>query len=334
MTNVSFRRSASQGVPSLSRRSFLGATAGLSVLAVTGCSASGKQESFPSRSVELVNPFAAGGSHDAHARAIGSTAKPVFKQPVQVSIRDGGGGTIGADYVANKAKADGYTMLLGDPGSVLIQPLIQSVSYSRDDLSAVAQIDESPIVFVSLPKAPWNSLDELLEAAKKDPGSISYGAGPRFGNDQMAVELLVDETGVDLKHVPIDGGGNVYRATLAGDVEVGALFPASVTKDIIEGRLKPLAVTGNERVPGLDDVPTCAELGYPVEWLMFRTIFVAADTPDDRQKALADRFESLLQEKKFLELLESMGEQPGFLRGQELSDKLDRIAERVSKIVA
>ena len=319
---------------SMGRRSFLALTGAVLLGSQASCMGdNAAAEQFPARALELVNPFPAGGSHDAHARAIGSLGKDAFGQNLQVSIRSGGGGTIGASYVAKQAKPDGYTMMLGDPASVIVQPLTQDVNYSSVDLAPIAQIDESPIVFVTLPDSPWNNLQDLVNAAKDKPGTITYGAGPRFGNDQLAVELLVRETQIDLKHVPIDGGGNVYRATLAGDVQVGAVFPASVTKDLAEGRLKALGVTSDQRVPGLDNIPTCKEQGVDVEWLMFRTIFVPAATTAERQDVLAKSFTELVDDPKFVDLLEALGERPGLLTGEALREKLGSVNESLTALI-
>jgi tripartite-type tricarboxylate transporter receptor subunit TctC len=289
-------------------------------------------EAFPLRAIELVNPFPAGGSHDAHARAIASVGKAAFGQPVQVSIRSGGGGTVGAGYVAKQAKPDGYTVMLGDPGSVIIQPITQKSSYSAADLVPIAQIDESPIIIVALPDAPWNTLQELVAAAEAKPGTITYGAGPRFGNDQFAVELLSKEAAVDFKHVPIDGGGNVYRATLAGDVDFGVVFPASAAKDLAEGRLKALGVSSSARLPLLD-TPTFTEQGVNAEWLMFRTIFAPAKTDPARQKELADGFVKIGQDKTFADLLTALGETPSVITGDELIAKLAKDTERITAMV-
>jgi tripartite-type tricarboxylate transporter receptor subunit TctC len=321
----------------LGRRSFL-LLSGALALSTAACSDGGAgsaaaEEDFPTRAIELVNPFPAGGSHDAHARAIGSIGKDAFGQPIQVAIRSGGGGTIGASYVAKQAKPDGYTIMLGDPGSVIIQPLTQKVSYTTADLAPIAQIDESPIVLVTLPDSPWNTLQDLIDAAKAKPGTITYGAGPKYGNDQLGVELLTDAAGIELKHVPIDGGGNVYRATLAGDVQLGAVFPASATKDLAEGRLKALGVTSQERIPGLDKVPTCKEQGVDVEWLMFRTVFVPAKTPQSRQDALAKSFEKLGSDPKFVALLTALGETPAILTGDALRTKIKQVNDRLAALI-
>lgn len=301
-------------------------------LSLSACSATDAGE-FPTRPLELVNPFPAGGSHDAHARAIASSAEPHFGQQVQVAIRSGGGGTIGADFVVNQAQPDGYTMMLGDPGSTIIQPLIQDVNYTTDDLRPVAQIDEAPIVFVALPDAPWDDMAGLVADAQQRPEEILYAAGPLYGNDQMAVEMLQNVADVRLRHVPTDGGGNVYRATLAGDVQVGVLFPASVENDLKDGTLKALGVTSSERLPGLEDVPTLIEQGFDVDWQMFRVVYVPADTPDDTVEVLADSYEALLADETFAQLLVDMGEVPGFLRGEELEQKLATTREEIEEIV-
>lgn len=305
-------------------------------LMLAGCSmesSAGAVSDFPERPVELVNPWAAGGSHDAHARAIASEINDFLGQPMTVSIKDGGAGALGATAVAKQSNPDGYTLLLGDQTSVIARPLAEELPYTWEDLRPVAQINDSPIVITVPGDSPFNTIEDFVAAAKAEPGSLQYGSVTGLGPDQIPVELMLKDAGIQVGHVPFEGGGPSYRAVLAGDVDMAPLFPATISKDVEEGRLKALAVTSPERVAGLPDVPTLKESGIDVDWEMFRTVFAPSDTPDAVVEALADDFEKLADSKGFRGIIEGLGEEVEFLRGEELEQRVRSDAESLESLI-
>lgn len=304
-----------------------------SVLAGCDASSSAGSASFPQRPVELVNPWPAGGSHDAHARAIASELPEFLGQPMNVSIKSGGAGAIGATTVAHQVQPDGYTLLLGDQTSVMARPMVEELSYTWEDFRPVAQINDSPIVITVPGDSSHDSIEEFVAAAEENPGELHYGSVTGLGPDQIPVEMMIDETGIDLTHVPFEGGGPSYRAVLAGDVDMAPLFPSTVTEDVQEGRLKALAVTSAERLPSMPDVPTLQESGIDVDWEMFRTVFAPADTPDDVVDSLADDIEELAQSKGFREIVDGLGEEVEVLRGQELDKRIEADAHALESLV-
>lgn len=308
---------------------------GLSMLLLAGCAGatSATGEDFPQRPVELVNPWAAGGSHDAHARAIASEVEQFLGEPMTVSIKDGGAGAVGSTEVAKKAKPDGYTLLLGDQTSVMARPMAEELAYTWEDFRPVAQINDSPIVITVPGSSPFDTIEDFIRTARENPGKLQYGSVTGLGPDQIPVELLLQDAGIDVTHVPFEGGGPSYRAVLAGDVDMAPLFPAAVTKDVEEGRLKALAVTSPERIPGLPDVPTLKESGIDVEWEMFRTVFAPRDTPDEIVKSIANAFEALAEDPGFRKVIEGLGEEVEYLRGDELERRVESDAESINQLV-
>jgi tripartite-type tricarboxylate transporter receptor subunit TctC len=303
----------------------VGVVLAAAALLVSGCStaaSSNAAEDFPQRPVELINPWAAGGSHDAHARAIAAEITDELGQPMQVSIKEGGAGAVGAAHVAHNVAPDGYSLLLGDQTSVIARPMVEEVPYSWQDFTPVAQINDSPIVLVVPGNSPYDTIDDFVEAARSNPGTVTYGSVPGLGPDQIPVELLLREADIDVRHVPFEGGGPTYRAVLAGDIDMAPLFPSTVTKDLREGRLKALAVTSSKRHPGLPDVPTLRESGYSVEWEMFRTVFAPKGTPDPVVETLADDFGALANSDKFTKIINGLGEEVELLRGEELDQRV------------
>ena len=304
-------------------------------LLLTGCGAASPNEAseFPQRPVELVNPWAAGGSHDAHARAIASEISDVLGQPMTVSIKSGGAGAVGATAVAKQSKPDGYTLILGDQTSVMARPMAEELSYTWEDFRPVAQINDSPIVITVPGNSPYSTIQDFVDAAKAMPGELQYGSVTGLGPDQIPVELLLKDADIEVTHIPFEGGGPSYRAVLAEDVDMAPLFPAAVSKDVKEGRLKALAVTSPERIPGLPDVPTLQESGFDVEWEMFRTVFAPKDTPDAVVEALADDFAELAESDGFHKIIEGLGEEVEFLSGDELEARVKSDAASLDSLV-
>lgn len=311
-------------------------TLGVVVLAIGSlllAACGGQAGAFPQRPVELVNPWPAGGSHDAHARVVASSVADHLGQPMLVSIKSGGGGAVGAGFVANDAAADGHTVLLGDQTSVIVRPLLEDVHYTWEDFRPIAQINDSPILFVVPADRPWQTLEEYVEAARDDPGAVNYGSVAGLGPDQIPVELMRLEAGIDLRHVPFEGGGPAYRALLAEDVDMSPLFPATVRQDVEDGRLRALAVTSPERLDEFPDVPTLTELGYDIQWAMFRTVFAPADVPDEAAEQLADAIEATAADEGFVTLIERLGESVEVVTGEELEARVEREAEVLRQLV-
>lgn len=315
------------------RRAAASLVAAGALVVVTACGGGGADGDFPTRPVELVNPWAAGGSHDAHARAISSEIQDALGQPMTVSIKDGGAGAVGATAVARQARPDGYTLLLGDQTSVIARPLAEQLEYAWDDFRPVAQINASPIVLTVPEDSPFDTIDEFLDAAQADPGGLNYGSVTGLGPDQIPVELMLQQTGTELTHIPFEGGGPSYRAVLAGEIDLAPLFPAAVTQDIREGRLKALAVTSPERIDSMPDVPTLMESGIDVDWQMFRTVFAPVETPDEVVDALVEAFEELAQSQGFLDIIEGLGEEVELLTGDELQERFETDAAALESLV-
>lgn len=300
------------------------------VLLSVGCSSTAS--SYPERPVELINPWGAGGSHDAHARVIASDMGEHLGKPMTVSVKEGGGGAIGAGFVA-QSEADGYTLLLGDQSSVIIRPMLEKLPYNWEDFTPIFQFNDSPIIFVTPNDRPWDNLEEYVEAAKANPGEVTYGSVAGLGPDQVPIELFRLEADIELKHIPFSGGGDSYQSILSGDIDASPLFLATVKKDLEEGRLRALAVTSSERLEELPDVPTFMELGYDVEWAMFRTVFGPKEMDPETVKKLEESFIKLVEDDEMKKNIGNLGEKINYLTGQELSDRITREAEVLEELI-
>jgi tripartite-type tricarboxylate transporter receptor subunit TctC len=287
---------------------------------------------FPTKPVRLIIPYPPGGSHDAHARAFASVMEPYLNQPMLAVIRSGGGGSVGANFVANSAP-DGYTLILGDQQSILVKPLLEDLPYSPQSFVPVGRINYSPLLITVKSDSPWKSLKDLITDAKKRPSKISFGGVPGLGVDQIAMELLSLESGAQFKFVPFSGGGPVWQAFLGGHIEVSAAFASTVTPYLSKGEVRVLAVTAPDRLPQLPDLPTMKEQGFDASFAMFRMIFAPAKTPPDVLAKLRAAFDKGVNDKSFQSMVKRMGERVIYMSGKDAEAFMKEEEENMKALV-
>ena len=222
------------------------------------------QTDFPVRPIKMMVPFTAGGGTDILARAVAARMSETLGQPVVVENRPGGN-TLLATQVLARAPADGYTLLM-QTNNLASNPTLYGAKAGFDtikDLAPVSLVAGNPHVLVVTPSLPARTLREYLDLGRARPEQITYGSAGSGTVNHMAAEQLAMLAGVKLLHVPYKGSGSVMPDLLGG--QLNSLFAAmpNVRQHIEAGRLRALAVTTLERFPGLPDVPTVAELGYP-----------------------------------------------------------------------
>ncbi|MFL6566561.1 MAG: tripartite tricarboxylate transporter substrate binding protein [Burkholderiales bacterium] len=253
-------------------------------------------QSFPSRAIRLVVGFAPGGAADLVARTLQEPLQRSLGQPIVVDNRPGAGSSIAAEYVA-KAPADGYTVLIASPSSILVNPLL-SPNKSFDplkDLAPVSKVTSSPLVVAVNPALGVASLRELIELARKNPGKLNYATSGNGSAPHMAAVLFRRLAGVDIVHVPFKGGAPAVQSVLAGDTQLSFATPPSVLPLVQAGRLRALAVTSRERTPLVPGAPGMAEAGLPdYEISFWYGFFVPAATPAEvTQRVYAATSEAL-----------------------------------------
>ena len=245
-------------------------------------------QSFPSRSIRLVVGFAPGGAADLVARTLQEPLQRSLGQPIVVDNRPGAGSSIAAEQVA-KSPADGYTLLIASPSSILVNPLL-SPNNPFDplkDLAPVSKVTSSPLVVAVNPALGVASLRELIELARKNPGKLNYATSGNGSAPHMAAVLFRRVAGIDIVHVPFKGGAPAVQSVLAGDTQLSFATPPSVLPLVQSGRLRALAVTSRERTPLVAGVPGMAEAGLPdYEISFWYGFFVPAATPAEVTRRL------------------------------------------------
>jgi tripartite-type tricarboxylate transporter receptor subunit TctC len=220
--------------------------------------------SYPDRPIKFVVPVSAGGTTDIMARVLAARLSAAWGQPVIVENKPGGSGIAAAESVA-RARPDGYTLFMGTIGTLSVnQSLFPKLSYdSMRDFAPVTLVAVAPIVLVINPKVPARNVAELVALAKSKPGSLNYSTSGNGASPHLAAELFKSLAGIDVVHVPYNGGGPSIAAVISGDVHMMFDNVFTALPHVKDGRLRALAVASRERSKSMPDVPTMAEAGLP-----------------------------------------------------------------------
>lgn len=240
------------------------------------------QGAYPGRAIRMIAPFPAGGGYDFMARHIGQRLNEAWGQPVVVENRAGANGNIGSDIVA-KASPDGYTMLLGGIGpQALSVPLYPRLPYDPlKDFEPVSLVAAQPNLLVVHPSLPVKNVKELIALAKSRPGEVTFGSPSNGSGQHFGLEQLRLMTGVNMVHVPYKGAAPLHTALLAGEVSVGFNIIQLPLPHVKTGKLRALATASPKRAALAPDIPTMAELGYPIDFDTWYGLYAPAGTPKD-----------------------------------------------------
>ncbi len=221
-------------------------------------------QSYPSKPIRLVVPYAAGGTSDILARQIGPKLGEAWGQPVVVENRTGANGNVGADFVA-KSEKDGYTLLLTDLGGLVISASVYpKLPFDPSkDFSPVVMVSYSPHVLAVHPSVGVNSVKELVEKAKAQPGKLNFAVSGIGGAPQLAGIEFAQRAGVQWTYIPYKGGSDAVAAVAAGHADVLFNGMLATWPTVQGGRLRALAISSGQRVPSAPDTPTVAEQGMP-----------------------------------------------------------------------
>jgi tripartite-type tricarboxylate transporter receptor subunit TctC len=238
-------------------------------------------QTYPSRQIELVVPFVAGGTTDTVARLIAQRLSDRWGQPTIVNNRPGGGSSIGTTLVA-KAAPDGHTLLVTTIAFAINASLQKQPYDAVKDFAPITEIASIPLMLVVHNSLPVHSVKEFVEYSKSQPSGLDYATSGPGTSTHLAAEMFKTMTGANLVHVPFKGNAEVLNALLGGHVKVHFALTASTLQHVRSGALRVLAVTAEKRLPELPDVPTIAELGYPgYEITSWQGVFAPAGTPKD-----------------------------------------------------
>jgi tripartite-type tricarboxylate transporter receptor subunit TctC len=250
---------------------------------VTAAGLAAAQAAYPSKPITMVVPFPPGGLADIVGRPVAEAMSRDLGQPVVVENKGGAGGGIGMAQVA-KSAPDGYTILMAlSSYSVLPEAdllLGRPQMYAYNALRPIARITADPTVLAVRADAPWKTVKDFVEDARKRPGAINFGSSGNYGTMHVPMEILKQVANVRMTHIPYTGAGPAVVALLSGQVDAVASGPATVLQQVKAGKLRVLAHWGNAKLETLPDVPSLKQSGYNAEYAQWSGVFVPANTPE------------------------------------------------------
>ncbi len=273
----------------------------LASLAIVISAAVALAQEFPTKPIELVIPYAAGGSHDLTARALTSVAHQYIGQPMLVVLKPGGGGAVGSQ-AAIRAKPDGYTLMLGGSGPNTILPLREKIPIGPDQFAAIARINYSPAVFAVRTEAPWKTFREVVDTMKKNPGKFNFANTGPWGAGDFPMRMV--------------------------------LYTAQLLPQIGAGKMRALAVTDTRRHRDLPNVPTLREEGVDVVFTQWRSVLAPKGIPQAIAQKLEAAFKQMTEDSSFQALIKQLGDEIHFQAGKEFENTWRQEWEGFAKVVA
>jgi tripartite-type tricarboxylate transporter receptor subunit TctC len=288
---------------------------------------------YPAREIELVVSFPAGGPADTAARIVAPRLSSILGVPVVVANKPGGGGAIGADYVA-RAKPDGSVVYASTNSVLTISPNLQKLPYKLADFAPLGSYAVDLGVITTRAGGPARTLDEFVEYAKKNPGKLSYGSAGFGTVSFFTMELFKLAYGLDLTHVPFQGTGPVKNAILGGHVAVATSGFGSLSPLIRSGDLIALVTTAPRRLPEFPAVPTMTEKGHPDASLnIWMGLYVPVRTPRAVQDALVKALAQAARDPGVVSAIEKAGMHVDYKDPGETQKALETESATVARVV-
>jgi tripartite-type tricarboxylate transporter receptor subunit TctC len=316
----------------MDRRSFIIGTA-----AAVAAGRASAQDAYPSHAITIINAFPPGGANDIVTRPLATAMEPILKQPVVVETKAGAGGQVGAQVVAS-AKPDGYTLLThntGISGYAEVDKLFgRPPKATRADFITLARIVADPVVLLVNDQQPWKTLKEFIDDAKQRPNAILYSSGGLYGATHLPMALLSTAAGgLQMRHLPTNGGGPAITAILGNNVQATAQTVSASLTHIKAGKLRPLALYGGTRSKVLPDVPTLKELGYDVEYYLWVGLFAPKGTPPQIVSTLGSAIDKAAHSDQFTATLANLGLDLAYLNGADFATFWEADIKRVGEAV-
>ncbi len=292
------------------------------------------QTDYPKRQVELIVPFPPGGPNDTAARIIQPQLSADLGVPVVIVNKSGGGGALGADYVA-KARPDGYTLYFTTNTTLTILVAMQpDVTHRLSDFVPIGSTMADFGSITTRAANPWKTLEEVVDYAKKNPGKLSYGSAGVGTLSSLSMEIFKMSYGLDITHIPFQGTGPVKNAILGGHVQLASSSFGSLAPLIKSGDLIALVSTAPKRLPAYPNVPTMAEKGFPEATLNIWMLLAApAKTPQGIVDRLTKALEKTMRDPAVVAAVEKSGMTVDFHGPEETRKLLESEHEVVKKVV-
>jgi tripartite-type tricarboxylate transporter receptor subunit TctC len=293
------------------------------------------QASYPEKPIKVIIGFSAGGPLDAHMRLLVEKLQSVLGQPIIVDFKPGAGGVLGAQFVA-QSPADGYTILLANTGTMVINPAIYSKSSydTLKDFQPIARTAQQPLALVVNKDLPVNSLKEFIAYAKANPNNVNYGSSGNGGISHLVPEMLKSETSISMTHIQFKGSAPAFTDLIAGHVQFMAESLPQAANYAKQGRLKALAITSAKRNPVLPNTPKVIETGVAnIEVVGFYGLLGPKVMSPETVTKLSQAFKETIESPEIQKKMIDQGADPAYLNSDQFTKFLAAEMPRWAKAV-
>jgi tripartite-type tricarboxylate transporter receptor subunit TctC len=292
----------------MDRRQFMiSAAAGAAALATGSARA---EDGFPTHAITIINPYPPGGANELSTRPLTAAMETVLKKPVVLETKAGAAGAVGAQFVAT-ARPDGYTLLTHNTalaGFAEVDKLFgRPAKFTNESFIPIARLVADPCVLVTNDQQPYKALQDLVADAKKRPNEIVFSTAGFYAATHLPMALFMKSAGIQMRHLPTNGGGPSLTALLGNNSNVSILALSGTLAQIKAGKLKPLALMGGQRAKAVPDVPTMKELGYNTEYYLWVGIFAPKGTPDSAISVLRKGIDTAVHTEAYTAALTNIG---------------------------
>ena len=287
-------------------------------------------EPYPARAIQVIVPFPPGGVADLAARPLATALEPILKQPVIVVNKAGAGGTVGIQSAAI-SKPDGYTLLVSLSSIAYLHEVDRLFgrpqAYKPDNFIPLAMLTGDPLVIAVHSDSPWKKIEDFVADAKKRPNKVKFGSGGLYSVMHVGAELFFKKAGIQLAHIPYNGGGPSLNALLGKHIDCAAFGPSVFAGQMKAGLVRPLVVLGDKRLDSMPDTPTAKEKGFDAEFYIWSGAFAVQGTPDPIVKVLRDGIREAVKKPQFTTAMEKLQtpimymDQPDFKKFLDADEK-------------
>ncbi|MBC7609532.1 MAG: tripartite tricarboxylate transporter substrate binding protein [Polaromonas sp.] len=297
---------------------------------------------WPTRAITMIVPFPPGGLADLVARPVAEAMSRELGQPVIIENKAGAGGGIGMSLAA-KARADGYTVLMALSSLTVIPEadlvLARPPMFALNELRPIARFTADPTVLAVRADSPWKTVQQFVDDAKKRPGVINYGSSGNYGTMHVPMEILSQNAGIKMTHVPFTGAGPAVVALLGGQIDAVSSGPATVLQQVKAGKLRVLAHWGNSQLGAMPEVPSLKDSGYSAEYAQWSGLFIPAGTPEAIAQRLRAAARAAAQDAKVKDVILNAGspvlyqDSPDFEKYVQLdATRMAAVVKRIGKV--
>jgi tripartite-type tricarboxylate transporter receptor subunit TctC len=294
------------------------------------------QAAFPTKPITMIVPFPPGGLADTVGRPVAEAMTRNLGQPVVIENKGGAGGGIGMAQAA-KAAPDGYTILMAlSSYSVLPEAdvvLGRQQMYAYNALRPIARFTADPVVLAVRADAPWKTVKDFVEDARKRPGAINFGSSGNYGTMHVPMEILKQVANVHLTHIPYTGAGPAVVALLGGQVDALATGPATVLQHVKGGKVKVLGHWGNGKLQTMPEVPSLKQAGYDAEYAQWSGLFVPAGTPEPIVQRLREAARAAANDPKVKDVILNAGSPVLYQDAPEFDKYVQHDVKRMASVV-